>query len=1106
MKKLLLICSIFLLGSQFSNAQLSIGDIAFIGYNTTAPDAFTFIALKDIPATEVIYFTDQGWDSGWYPNTEDHLIYTPPAGGLSCGTVVHIEESTSDIFTVNGGGSIVFAVGYSGWSLIAGDQIIAYQGTAAAPPAPTFIAAIHGDYDLANHDPVTGWNFFIAGSSGESTIPPGMTQGIDCVSPNMLVGIEYDNLMYTGSLTGTAATVRAEINNAANWDQDLSQFTPYNITPAAYSPSVTCTAPCTDPNVPTVIASPSSICPGASSTLNISGSLNDATAWHIYTGSCGGTQIGTTATSSFVVSPSVTTTYYIRGEDGAGCVDESTGICGQVTVTVSNATPPTAVCQNITVFLDGTGNATITAGDIDNGSTDNCGAVTLSASQTSFTCADIGANNVTLTVTDGNSNSSNCTATVTVSDTISPTAVCQNITVYLDGTGNATITAGDIDNGSTDNCGAVTLSASQTSFTCADIGVNNVTLTVTDGNSNSSNCTATVTVSDTISPTAVCQNITVYLDGTGNATITAADIDNGSTDNCGAVTLSASQTSFTCADIGVNNVTLTVTDGNSNSSNCTATVTVSDTISPTAVCQNITVYLDGTGNATITAADIDNGSTDNCGAVTLSASQTSFTCADIGVNNVTLTVTDGNSNSSNCTATVTVSDTISPTAVCQNITVYLDGTGNATITAADIDNGSTDNCGAVTLSASQTSFTCADIGVNNVTLTVTDGNSNSSNCTATVTVSDTISPTAVCQNITVYLDGTGNATITAGDIDNGSTDNCGAVTLSASQTSFTCADIGVNNVTLTVTDGNSNANNCLAVVTVADTTSPAITCPGNQTGSTNASCQFTIPDYTGLATASDNCGTPTVTQSPVPGTIVGSGTTIITLIATDGSSNTTQCTFDVVVNSSITGIDVVTNCNSFIWIDGNTYTASNNTATFNIVGGSANGCDSLVALDLTIISVTDLTTSTVGGTISSNNSFATYQWLDCDNSYALISGETGISFTPSANGNYAVELTENGCIDTTSCVAITTVGIIENSFGVNLQVYPNPTSGNFSIDLGSIYQKSEVLITDLSGKVINAKSVSQSKVLNLSIEEPAGIYIIYIQAGKQRAVIRLVKE
>jgi hypothetical protein len=90
--------------------------------------------------------------------------------------------------------------------------------------------------------------------------------------------------------------------------------------------------PCTDPDIPTVTASSTTICEGGNTNLNITGNLNDATNWHIYTGSCGGTAIGTTATGTFNLSPTTTTTYYIRGE--GDCV--TPGSCSTVTVNVTN--------------------------------------------------------------------------------------------------------------------------------------------------------------------------------------------------------------------------------------------------------------------------------------------------------------------------------------------------------------------------------------------------------------------------------------------------------------------------------------------------------------------------------------------------------------------------------------------------------------------------------------------------------------------------------------------------------------------------------------------------------------------------------------------------
>ncbi len=92
----------------------------------------------------------------------------------------------------------------------------------------------------------------------------------------------------------------------------------------------------------------------------------------------------------------------------------------------------------------------------------------------------------------------------------------------------------------------------------------------------------------------------------------------------------------------------------------------------------------------------------------------------------------------NCIATssavLTVADTIDPVAICQDLTVTLDASGNATITAADINNGSTDNCAIDTMTVSPNTFTNANGGINTVTLTVTDTSGNVSTCTATVNV------------------------------------------------------------------------------------------------------------------------------------------------------------------------------------------------------------------------------------------------------------------------------------------------------------------------------------------------------------------------------------
>ncbi len=205
--------------------------------------------------------------------------------------------------------------------------------------------------------------------------------------------------------------------------------------------------------------------------------------------------------------------------------------------------------------------------------------------------------------------------------------------------------------------------------------------------------------------------------------------------------------------------------------------------------------------------------------------------------------------------------------------------------------------------------------------------------------------------------------------------------------------------------------------------------------------------------------------------------------------------------------DTHTTCNAYTWIDGITYTENNNTATFNIPGGAANGCDSLVTLNLTINNVSDITTTVNNAIITSNNSNATYQWLDCNNSYAPLVGEISQSFTATMNGNYAVELTENGCTEISDCVLITTVALYENSLADEFVLYPNPTTGNFAIKFDNIQKALTVRLFAVSGQVILDKKFQNTHLIQLDINQPDGVYLLeMVDADGNKAVVKLLKE
>ncbi|MFT5861941.1 MAG: photosystem II stability/assembly factor-like uncharacterized protein [Flavobacteriales bacterium] len=421
-----------------------------------------------------------------------------------------------------------------------------------------------------------------------------------------------------------------------------------------------------------------------------------------------------------------------------------------------------------------------------------------------------------------------------------------------------------------------------------------------------------VQIFDNLAPTASCQDFTVLLNDSGSATIVPANIDNGSLAPAGGGVLSVDMDTFDCDDLGDNLVTLTITDVNNNESICTATVTVEDATNPIAIAQNLTVELDINGMASITTAQIDNGSSDNC-SVTLGLDVMSFNCDNLGANTVTLTVTDASLNAHSQTAVVTVEDNISPTVIAQNFTVELDINGSATITPAQIDNGSSDNC-SITMDLDITSFSCDDLGINTVILTVTDAANNTNTQTATVTVED---------NLDVLIEGpidftqyTGFNETDCGMIINydpvTAIDNCDPVGTSVLQTvglgSGSFFPVGTTTETYEIMDGTGTITIYTFDVTVVDATDPVLTnCPSSTTETVSSGTSFVIPDYTNTITVTDNCDMNLViTQVPDPGVLVAIGTsTNVTLTAEDADGNETICSFNLTVEENLGVDDVV---------------------------------------------------------------------------------------------------------------------------------------------------------------------------------------------------------
>lgn len=808
-----------------------------------------------------------------------------------------------------------------------------------------------------------------------------------------------------------------------------------------------------------------------------------------FTDNCSATitnDLNGTATIAGEVLPLGDTTVVWIVDDGNG----QTATCTTVITIEDNEAPAITCLTNQTVDTD-TGVCTYTHNGTawDATATDNCSVDSITYELTGVTTGtgtsldgvvfNLGETTITWTTTDASGNTDVCSFTVTVEDNEAPIALCAApFTIQLDANGDASITLADINMGSTDNCGIDTITISQTDFDCSHVGDNIITLTVTDVNGNQSTCTTVVTVEDNVAPEALCAApFTVFLDFFGEASITVADIDNGSNDACGIASITIEPSEFTCADIGDNVVTLTVTDNNGNVSTCTTIVTVEDNLAPQIVCPNDIVIDTEPGSCEATVFFAPALAFDNCEgfiATTQTAGPPSGSTFPIGVTTISFSATDASGNIATCDFTITVVDNQAPLTVCQNITIQLGADGLASITAEDLDGGSTDNCNSpLTFTASQTSFDCSNLGENTVILTVTDAEGNSSTCTAIVTVEDIIAPVALCvAPFTIELDANGQATITAADVDAGSTDNCSIDSITLSQSTFSCADLGENEIILTVTDPAGNSTTCITTVTVVDTINPIVSCIDFTLELGADGTAFLTPEDIG-GTSTDNCEI-TITAIDIEEFDCGDiGTPVlVTYFASDASGNIASCTALVTVVDNL-GPEI--DCPADQTVD-----TDPDSITFTVPDYFGEGL--ATATDNCTEPVTIFTQDPAPGTL-------------------LI------------DGTYTVTLTaEDQFGNVSSCefelIVDTILGVEDRTDFSSLTMYPNPAVNEVTIGNPMFIAIDKIAVYDIQGRLVLSKNTNGdtgNQTINVS-DLSSAVYMVIIHSEGKQAVRRLIRK
>ncbi len=252
---------------------------------------------------------------------------------------------------------------------------------------------------------------------------------------------------------------------------------------------------------------------------------------------------------------------------------------------------------------------------------------------------------------------------------------------------------------------------------------------------------------------------------------------------------------------------------------------------------------------------------------------------------------------------------------------------------------------------------------------------------------------------------------------------------------------------------------------IAGTVPCVLPCSNNTGVDIIASCQPLVWMDGNTYAASNNSATFTLTNAGGCDSIVSLNFTLLTTV--------------------LTGVDYQEWCTPITWIDGNTYSASNNTATYTLTNSL--GCDSIVTLDFYLITPINVTTS--GETLVANVEASSYQWLDCDNGNAPIAGATDWTFIPTQSGNYAVEYVMESCTLTTSC-ATYTLSSIDSHYAQQWTLFPNPASEMFV--LGNLPADGSIKITDVTGKSIFSEMITADYLTISTQRWNNGVYFVQV--------------
>ncbi|MCE2496267.1 MAG: T9SS type A sorting domain-containing protein [Flavobacteriales bacterium] len=245
-------------------------------------------------------------------------------------------------------------------------------------------------------------------------------------------------------------------------------------------------------------------------------------------------------------------------------------------------------------------------------------------------------------------------------------------------------------------------------------------------------------------------------------------------------------------------------------------------------------------------------------------------------------------------------------------------------------------------------------------------------------------------------------------------------------------------------------------------------------------------------------------------------------VAGGNNAGSTNMPNHVSSNYDGTLMNFALNGSSSNWIAGSSISTGNTTASFQVDGcnqyiapsgqvcdstgiytdviANASGCDSVMTIDVNITDIDVDVTDNGDNTLTANQAGASYQWLNCTQGFAYISGATGQTFVPTQNGQFAVEVTLNGCVDSSSCYNITSIGLpdVEDE---QIAVYPNPAAGRITLEAPAPVSFE---VFDMQGRSIYTVKNPAAKTVIDASEWARGTYLVLIHTDQGLFTDRIV--